>query len=94
MVRSSFENFHITLLLPYNSSSQQVTDREAQCRNRNIQDAKKEVEKKESEARSRSGAQNITDLFSKKGESIKLAVQVLCGCLGAWPATNVTTLTE
>ena len=37
----------------------------------------KRVEKKEREARSSTSA-----FFSKKGESIKLAVQVPCSCLG------------
>ena len=41
------------------------------------------MDKKEREARSSiSGAQNITDIFLKKGERIKLAVQAFCGCLG------------
>lgn len=63
MVRSSFENLRVTLLLPNCSSSQLVINREAMPKQKHKSGRQKREERKKREARSTSGAQNITDFF-------------------------------
>ena len=80
MVRSSFENLRVTLLLTNCSSSQLVMNRELTMpKLKQKSGCQKREERKKREARSTSGAQNISDFFPKKGESVKLAAQVPCG---------------
>ena len=75
---NSFENVHVTLLLTNCSSSQLVINRELTMpKQKHKSGRQKREERKKREARSTSGAQNISDLFLKKGEC--LASCTVCG---------------